>query len=95
MRRLNFSEDKPWDEVENDKRVRWFGHPFGTDHLGASLIEYLPRAPGGPMHMHYGVEEMIFVLSGTLAAASFVWTRLRRRGCPSWFPFRSRSSDAG
>jgi redox-sensitive bicupin YhaK (pirin superfamily) len=66
MRRLNFLEDEPWDEVEDDTRVRWFGHPFGTDHLGASLIEYLPQAPGGPMHMHYGVEEMFFVLSGTL-----------------------------
>ena len=55
MRRLNFLEDEPWDEVEDDKRFRWFGHPFGTDHLGASLIEYLPQAPGGPMHMHYGV----------------------------------------
>ncbi len=66
MRRLNFLEDEPWDEVEDDKRFRWFGHPFGTDHLGASLIEYLPQAPGGPMHMHYGVEEMFFVLSGTL-----------------------------
>jgi len=66
MRRLNFLEDEPWDEVEDVTRVRWFGHPFGTDHLGASLIEYLPQAPGGPMHMHYGVEEMFFVLSGTL-----------------------------
>ena len=66
MRRLNFLEDEPWDEAEDDKRVRWFGHPFDTDHLGASLIEYLPQAPGGPMHMHYGVEELFFVLSGTL-----------------------------
>src|SRR2546425_12904309 len=66
MRRLNFLEDEPWDQVEDDMRVRWFGHPFGTDHLGASLIECLPQAPGGPMHMHYGVEEMFFVLSGTL-----------------------------
>ncbi len=65
MRRLNFLQEEPWDEVEDDKRVRWFGHPFETDHLGASLIEYLPQAPGGPMHMHYGVEEMFFVLSGT------------------------------
>ena len=66
MHRLNFLEDEPWDEVEDVNRVRWFGHPFGADHLGASLIEYLPQAPGGPMHMHYGVEEMFFVLSGTL-----------------------------
>ena len=65
MRRLNFLDDEPWDEAEDDKRVRWFGHPFAADHLGASLIEYRPHAPGGPMHMHYGVEEMFFVLSGT------------------------------
>jgi hypothetical protein len=29
LRRLNFLEDEPWDEVEDDRRVRWFGHPFG------------------------------------------------------------------
>src|SRR3979490_1235983 len=65
MRHLNFLEDEPWDEDHDNKRVRWFGPPFGTDQLGASLIEYLPGSPGGPMHMHYGVEEMFFVLSGT------------------------------
>jgi hypothetical protein len=47
MRRLNFLQDDPWDEVAE-----------GAAQLGASLIEYLARAPGGPMHMHYGVEEM-------------------------------------
>ena len=66
MRRLNFLEDDPWDEVEDDeRRVRWFGHPLGADMLGASLIELLPGSPGGPLHMHYGVEEMFFVLSAT------------------------------
>ena len=66
MRRLNFLDDEPWDEVNDGiNRARWFGHPFGTDQLGASLIEYLPQAPGSPMHMHYGVEEMFFVLRGT------------------------------
>ncbi len=67
MRRLSFFGDEPWNEVneEGRTRVRWFGHLFETDALGASLIEFLPRAPGGPLHMHYGVEEMFFVLSGT------------------------------
>jgi len=66
MLRLNFLQDEPWDEVNDDiNRVRWFGHPFGADQLGASLIEYLPRTPDSPLHMHYGVEEMFFVLSGT------------------------------
>lgn len=65
MRRLNFLDDEPWDEDDLRARVRWFGHPFGADKLGASLTELLPGAPGGPLHMHYGVEEMFFVLSGT------------------------------
>jgi uncharacterized cupin superfamily protein len=66
MRRLNFMQDEPWDEVDEKdrRRVRWFGHPFGADVLGASLIELLPGSPGGSLHMHYGVEEMFFVLSG-------------------------------
>src|SRR4051812_37880909 len=66
MRRLSFFEDEPWNEVDDEgrPRVRWFGHPFGADMLGASLIELLPGAPGGPLHMHYGVEEMFFVLAG-------------------------------
>ena len=66
MRRLNFLDDEPWDEVGEDVRVRWFGHPFGTDMLGASLSELLPGSAGGSLHMHYGVEEIFFVLSGTL-----------------------------
>jgi uncharacterized cupin superfamily protein len=67
MRRLNFLADEPWDEVhdEHRRRLRWFGHPFGADKLGASLHELLPGAPESPLHMHYGVEEMFFVLSGT------------------------------
>jgi uncharacterized cupin superfamily protein len=67
MRRLNFLDDEPWDEVDDEarRRARWFGHPFEADELGASLIELLPGAPGWALHMHYGVEEMFFVLAGT------------------------------
>lgn len=67
MRRLNFLEDEPWDEAHDEAgiRRRWFGHPFGADMLGASLTELLPGSPGDRLHMHYGVEEMFFVLSGT------------------------------
>jgi uncharacterized cupin superfamily protein len=64
LRRLNFLNDDPWDETHDDRRVRWFGHPFDTDMLGASLIELLPQSPDEPLHMHYGVEEMFFVLAG-------------------------------
>jgi uncharacterized cupin superfamily protein len=67
MRRLNFFANAPWDEVHDERgtRVRWFGHPFGADKLGASLWEFQPGTSGGPLHMHYGVEEMFFVLKGT------------------------------
>jgi uncharacterized cupin superfamily protein len=66
MRRLSFLADEPWDQVDDDSRmrIRWFGHPFGADKLGASLHELLPGADGGSLHMHYGVEEMFFVLAG-------------------------------
>ena len=65
MRRLNFLNDEPWDQVDDEVRIRWFGHPFEADMLGASLTELLPGTTGGPLHMHYGVEEMFFILSGT------------------------------
>ena len=67
MRRLNFLEDEPWDEVHDHERirVRWFGHPLEADMLGASLTELLPGSPGYQLHMHYGGEEMFFILSGT------------------------------
>jgi len=67
MRRLNFLDDQPWDEVDEESRLRArsFGHPFEADKLGASLRELLPGAPDAPLHMHYGVEEMFFVLAGT------------------------------
>lgn len=65
MRRLNFLDDEPWDEADADVRARWFGHPFGTDLLGGSLRELRPGSARSAMHMHYGVEEMFFILSGT------------------------------
>jgi hypothetical protein len=49
MRRLNFLDDEPWDEVSDEARVRWFGHPFEADKLGASLWEFPPGSPGGPL----------------------------------------------
>jgi uncharacterized cupin superfamily protein len=67
VRRLNFLDDEPWDEANDTHgtRNRWFGHAFGTDALGGSLWEFDAHAPDSPLHMHYGVEEMFFVLSGT------------------------------
>jgi hypothetical protein len=53
MPRLNFLDDETWEQVDDDVRVRWFGHPFGADMLGASLVELLPGSPGGSLHPHH------------------------------------------
>jgi uncharacterized cupin superfamily protein len=88
MRRLNFFDDEPWDEVDDEsrRRFRWFGHPFETDMLGASLIELLPGAPGGPLHMHYGVEEMFFILAGTPTVRTPEGEEALRPGDVVYFP---------
>jgi uncharacterized cupin superfamily protein len=86
VRRLNFLDDEPWDEAHDDRRVRWFGHPFETDMLGASLIELLPRASNGPLHMHYGVEEMFFVLTGRPAVRTPEGTETLAPGEVIYFP---------
>ncbi len=46
MRRLNFMEDEPWDEVQDDRRVRWFGHPLDTDMLGATMAHEVGHQMG-------------------------------------------------
>jgi uncharacterized cupin superfamily protein len=60
--------------------------PFETDMLGASLIELLPGAPGGPLHMHYGVEEMFFVLAGTPSVRRPEGEEALRPGDVVYFP---------
>lgn len=65
MNRQNLFADSPWD-VDNDEdgllhRIFW--RPAGA-RMGASLWELKPGAPGMRWHMHYGAEELFFVLSG-------------------------------
>jgi uncharacterized cupin superfamily protein len=66
MSRENFLNDEPWNELREDAqiRTRMFGRPLGAA-LGSSLHELLPGAPGFRLHMHYGAEEIFFVVSGT------------------------------
>src|SRR3954467_3346695 len=54
-----------WDG-ENDEggtRYRVFWRPDDA-RMGATLYELAPHAPETRMHMHFGAEEMFFVLSG-------------------------------
>ena len=64
MDRQNLFSDA-WDG-ENDEhktRNRVFWRPDYA-RLGATLYELGPGAPEDQMHMHFGAEEMFFVLSG-------------------------------
>jgi|SRR6187549_172117 len=67
MKRQNLYADAPWDSDERGDETgtvhRTFWRP---DHarMGATLWDLSPGARGVRMHMHYGAEEMFFVLSG-------------------------------
>ena len=66
MNRQNLFSDA-WDG-ENEEfgtRHRIFWRPDDA-RMGATLYELAPGASGMRMHMHFGAEEMFFVLSGTL-----------------------------
>lgn len=54
-----------WDEeyAETGSRRRVFGRPDDA-RMGASLYELAPGDPGGKLHMHFGAEELFFVLEG-------------------------------
>ena len=86
MLRLNFLDDEPWDESDERHRARWFGHPFNADKLGASLVELRPGAPSSALHMHYGVEEMFFVLAGTPAVRTPKGDEMLAPGDVLYFP---------
>ena len=65
MTRQNLFADVPWDgeDEENGLSHRAFWRPEGG-RMGATLWELRPGASGMRMHMHYGAEEMFFVLDG-------------------------------
>ena len=66
MTRESFLGDEPWHVVREEMQVRTrvFARQV-DDVLSASLYELSPGSPGDRLHMHYGIEEMFFVLSGT------------------------------
>jgi uncharacterized cupin superfamily protein len=64
MTRQNLFSDA-WDGGDDEARTRHriFGRPADA-RMGATLYELAPNAPDMRMHMHFGAEEMFFVLSG-------------------------------
>jgi uncharacterized cupin superfamily protein len=53
--------DGDTDEYGMRRQVFW--RPDDA-HLGATLYEFIPGMPEDRIHMHFGAEEMFFVLSG-------------------------------
>jgi uncharacterized cupin superfamily protein len=64
MKRQNLYSDV-WDGEDRDARTRHriFWRPRDA-RVGATLYEFAPGARQDNLHMHYGIEEMFFVLSG-------------------------------
>ena len=64
MTRQNLFSDV-WDngDEEAGTRRQVFWRPDDA-RLGATLYELAPGTPQDPLHMHYGAEEMFFVLGG-------------------------------
>ncbi len=92
MTRQNLYADAPWDGdwPEGGMRHRTFWRPDNA-RLGATLHELAPGAPGGRLHMHFGAEEMFFVVRGrpvfrnqhgeeTLSTGDFVFCPEGRAG---------------
>ena len=78
------------DDEDAGTRRRVFWRPDYA-RMGATLYELAPGTPESRMHMHYGAEEMFFVLSGrpvfrnqdgreTLAPGDFVFCPEGRAG---------------
>jgi uncharacterized cupin superfamily protein len=65
MERQSLFGDEPWHEEDADVgiRRRVFWRPDGA-RMGASLLELAPGSEGIRMHMHYGAEELFFVVAG-------------------------------
>jgi uncharacterized cupin superfamily protein len=65
MTRQNLFAEVPWDSEgeETGTAHRSFWRPDGA-RMGATLWELRAGAAGVRMHMHYGAEEMFFVLGG-------------------------------
>ena len=110
MNRQNLFSDE-WDAHEEDgTRHRVFWRPENA-RMGATLYELPPGAAGQRLHMHFGAEEMFFVLVGRptlkrtdgeeeLAPGDFVFCPEGRAGLHAFFnhseqPARILAMSAG
>jgi quercetin dioxygenase-like cupin family protein len=65
MQRQNLFADAPWDdETDSSGRARRVFWRPDDAKMGATLYELAPGDDVDRVHMHYGTEEMFFVLDG-------------------------------
>jgi mannose-6-phosphate isomerase-like protein (cupin superfamily) len=85
MNRQNLFADSPWDDTESGLGRRVFWRPDNA-RMGATLYELPPGYDGDRVHMHYGAEEMFFVLDGRIAVRNLEGEEELARGdflfCP-------------
>ena len=106
MNRQNLFSDE-WEGKTEDAetRQRIFWRPDDA-RMGATLYELAPDSAEMRMHMHFGAEEMFFVLSGrpvfrnqhgeeALAPGDFVFCPEGRAGLHTFSPSRSSRSVQG
>ena len=62
-RQTLFSDAWDGEADQEGRRQRVFWRPDDA-RMGATLYELVPGAPEDRLHMHFGAEEMFFVLSG-------------------------------
>jgi len=113
MTRQNLFADVPWEDGRDPEmrlRYRTFWRPDDA-RMGATLYEFAPGSPGHKPHIHYGAEEMFFVMSGRpvfrkgerdeqLSPGDFVFCPEGRRGLhtfvnPTDEPVRLLAMSAG
>jgi len=95
MTRQNLFSDA-WDgeNEEAGTRHRVFWRPDDA-RMGATLYELAPGAPETRMHMHFGAEEMFFVLSGRPVFRNQHGQDSTRSAIPPKNPLRSSRSVPG
>jgi len=66
MARQSIYGDGQWDEEVESLRLRSRAFERSREQmLSGTLYELAPGSPGHRLHMHYGIEEMFFVLGGS------------------------------
>ena len=91
MHRQNLFADVRWDGEDAaglPRRIFW-----RPDHarMGATLYELGPGYPGDRIHLHYGAEEMFFVVAGRPFCATWTARNSSRQATSSSVPRGGRA----